>query len=202
MATPEQGGDWGILGGTFDPVHNGHLHLARQIADRASLDGVLFVIAAAHPFKQGKIHAGYDFRRDMLELALAGYDNFLLSEIESDKGLSGYSIDTIAALRSEFPRAVFHFLIGSDNLDKVQTWHRADELLRKVEFLVGVRPPSDRLLVPDALKDHIEAVDIEPLNVSSTQVRSLVAEGCDEESLAALVPKRVAEYILRNGIYQ
>ena len=202
MATPEQGGDWGILGGTFDPVHLGHISLARQLAEHASLDGVLFVLAAAHPFKGPTIHAPYEFRRDMLELGLAGQPNFLLSEVEKDLDLSGYTYDTIRALKVAYPIACFTFLIGSDNLISLAKWHRIDEVLSEVRFTVGTRPPADSLIVPEPFRDRVDAFDIEPIDISSTHIRERVAAGVDLDALAGLVPRRVAEYILRNGLYQ
>ncbi len=202
MASPEAGGTWGILGGTFDPVHNGHLSLARQLIVHRSLAGVLFVLAARHPLKGREVSAGYAFRRDMLDLGLADQPNLRLSEIEKEKRLSGYSIDTVETLKRQYPESDFVFIIGADNLESLPDWHRADELIGQITFLVGTRPPVDSLMVPDKLKGHVDVVDIEPVDISSTQVRQRVSEGIDKDDLTTLVPARVAEYILRNGLYQ
>ncbi len=202
MPSPENGGAWGILGGSFDPVHLGHLKLASEIRSNADLDGVLLVPAFRHPFKEA-CHASFEQRVEMLRLAAAGYDYLVVSEIEKDHDLPGYTLSTVRALKGAFEAATFSFLIGEDNLAELGGWHKPDEILAEVPILVGVRGSGN--CAEDA--DHwwsgrVRMVETSPLEASSTQVRELIGMNAPFGQLQRLIPEPVREYVAAQGLYQ
>lgn len=201
MPAPELGECWGILGGVFDPVHLGHIHLGRDIRIKKNLDGILFVPACKPPHRPTEKRAPFADRVAMLRLAVADHDNFEVSAIEEDAALSGFTLDTVRELRAAYPDVSFYFLIGADNLRSFMTWHQWRQLLKEISLLVGSRPGSDPAIVKELLGDRVELVDTGLIDVSSTKVRSVIRQGADIERLARLVPRPVAEYILENKLY-
>lgn len=202
MPVPEQGGSWGILGGTFDPVHRGHVSLALEICRARNLVGVLFVPARRHPFKGNQGHVAYHHRVAMLRLALQGYDHLHIEEIEEEQMLSGYSIDTIRALKQKYPSAVFSFIIGADLLDQVESWHRYEELLQETTILAGARPGFHLQLAPVLPAERIDLVAIETTPISSTELRAVLALREPHSVLSQWIPENVLAYIEKEQLYQ
>lgn len=202
MPVPEPGQRWGILGGTFDPVHNGHLTLARQVAQLEALAGVLLIPAHTHPFKGGPLLADYGHRLRMLELAIENDNDLLICEIEKEESLPGYTLDTIRALKKRFRGIEFYFIIGLDNLNRIAEWRSPAEILDEVHLLVGSRPGSDWQLPLDLPHNRIRYVHSDEVRVSSTEIREAVRLGQPASFLASLVPERVLRYINENGLYQ
>jgi len=202
MRTPDDGGHWGILGGTFDPVHNGHLNLATQMMTRSKLNGVLLVPSYRHPFKE-VCRASFEQRLAMLRLAAAGDDRLLVSDIERKRNLSGYTIDSVKAIRQRYPKATMSFLIGEDNLEELDRWRRPNEIFAEVRVLVGQRPPhqsGERISRFPA--DRLEMVAIDMQDVSSTHIRGLLSRGVGRTGLNGLAPSAVVEYIIEHGLYR
>ena len=204
----------GILGGTFDPIHSAHLEMAREAADRYSLDRVLFVPAGNPPHK----HTGtpYEHRYRMVELACAADPRFVPSRIEEGVRKS-YSIHTIERVKAD-GGDVF-FLIGSDAFAEIQTWHRWEDLVRYAHLAVANRPGSDLdpAAMPDALKHlfqshqsadmaalrdrlagHIVSFNMTPCAVSATQIRAALRQG---RPITALVSVPVEKYIQQHHLY-
>ncbi len=200
MPAPESAVRYGILGGTFDPVHFGHLSLARQIMSKLNLDQVLFVPAYQHPFKITKIVASYADRFHMLELALSDHANFQLSDIERSNQLSGYTIDTVRALKAEFSDAELFFIIGADNLREISKWRESGSLQSEVRFAVGARPGMPLKISKELDRDRFELVQIDEVNMSASEIRAIVESGRGEE-LSRLVPASVASFIRERGLY-
>ena len=198
MPNPENGGKWGILGGSFDPIHNGHINLANSICSKKQLDGVLVVPAVKHPNKSRLSEANYSDRLAMLKAVLVDLSNFFICEIEAEENLSGYTIDTIRALKKRFPKVSFYFIIGSDNINIIDNWYMAEELKAEVEFIAGTRPGSDKT---DKSKMPVEMVEIPELDISSSEIRKMIKNGCSFEKLTNYVPSGAAEYIFKKGIY-
>lgn len=202
MPAPENGGAWGILGGSFDPVHLGHLNLSSEIRSEAGLDGVLLVPAFRHPLKEA-CHASFEQRVEMLTLAAAGCDYLVVSEIEKEHGLPGYTLSTVRALKKAFPTVVFSFLIGEDNLAELNRWHKPDEILAEVPVLVGVRPPGNFTEGANhRWSDRVRMIETSPLEASSTRVRELTGKGAPSGQLQRLIPEPVRQYIATKGLYQ
>ena len=198
MPNPENGGKWGILGGSFDPIHNGHINLANSICRKKQLDGVLLVPAVKHPNKSRLSEANYSDRLAMLKAVLVDLSNFFICEIEAEENLSGYTIDTIRALKKRFPKVEFYFIIGSDNINIIDNWYMAEELKAEVEFIAGTRPGSD---MTDKSKMPVEMIEIPELDISSSEIRKMIKNGCSFEELTDYVPSGAAEYIFKKGIY-
>ena len=126
----------GIYGGSFDPIHHAHLILAREALESLQLSEVIFVLAAQSPHKTESEPAAPEARWQMLTTALAGEKGFSASRMELDRPPPSYSIDTVEQLRAENPTAEFSFLIGEDNLPKLPSWHRFEDLRQMVRFIV------------------------------------------------------------------
>ncbi len=195
-------GRWGILGGTFDPVHLGHLTLARELQRFKRLDGVLFVPSVSHPFKGGQCQASFAQRVDMLRLAVAGYEPFQVSQIEQEQHLSGYTVDTVRALKRLYPRTDFYFLMGADLLADMEKWYHPDQLLREVTLLVGSRPGHELRLPAGFPPERVELVPSRLIGLSSTMVRARIKDRADSDELDRLVPAAVRRYIQEKGLYR
>lgn len=211
----------GILGGTFDPVHLGHLRAAEEMAEMFNLDQVLFIPAARPAHKQFQARASYHDRLAMLEAAVQGRPGFRVSRLESRLPGPSYTLNTIHCLRRHFERAEFFFLIGMDAFLQIDQWHRARELFTLVNFVVfgraglemGPEAASDllnrRLNLPyrwqaesrsftgPGLKD----IYYRPgcgLAISSTDLRNRLGRGA---SIRYLVTGPVLDYIKAKGLY-
>ena len=184
-----------IFGGTFDPVHDAHLAVAREAADSFRLDRVLFVPAKNPPHKMGDVHADFDDRFRMVELACRADSRFEASRIEDRPGRS-YSIDTVTMARREFGDvAELYFLIGADAFAEIQSWHRWQELAALVEFIVVSRPRRD-FAIADGLR--VRRLDTLELPVSSSAIRRSLQRGDSDIP----IPEAVREYIARHGLYR
>jgi nicotinate-nucleotide adenylyltransferase len=181
----------GIYGGTFDPIHHGHLILAREAREILDLGEVIFVLAAQSPHKTNLSPASAAARWAMLCAAIAHEDGFSASRLEIDRPPPSYSIDTVEQLRAERQDTEFFFLIGEDNLPQLPTWHRFGELNRLVQFVVLDRS--------GATVEERYPVVRRKIDISATTIRNRVASG---QSIRYLVPEAVEQIIRRENLYQ
>ena len=181
----------GIYGGTFNPVHHGHLILARQALEEFKLDRLVFVPAAESPFKIQNHSAPAGDRLAMLRLAVAGEDRFSVDPLEIERGGVSYSIDTVKMFRNREPGADLFFLVGEDNADRLTEWHRFEELRKLVCFVVLSRSEDFQSPEYPVVQRRIE--------ISSTEIRNRVA---NQESITYLVPESVKHYIEQHQLYQ
>ena len=181
----------GLYGGSFDPIHLGHLILARETRERLGLDRVLFIPAAHSPHKLGTTPTPGEVRREMLAAALADEPGFALEECDLHRAGPSFAIETVRELRGRWPDAEFFYLIGHDNVAKLHTWHSYEELRRVVQFVVFGRGENG---TPHDFPTIDRRVDI-----SATEVRTRVARG---ESIRYLVPDTVREIIVRRQLYK
>ena len=187
--------NFAIFGGTFDPIHEAHLAIAREAADRFHLDRVLFVVAAHPPHKHGVTHAPYEDRVRMAELACAGEPRFEVSRLEEGTARS-YSIDTIEKVRAQLaPDDELFFLIGADAFAEIRTWHRWRDVAAAVRFVVVSRPGHVYDIPSEVRVDRLDDLD---LAVSSSSVREKLTEGWRPTD----VPDRVFEYIAAKRLYR
>ena len=197
----------GIIGGTFDPVHYGHLILAEQARVEASLDQVIFMPAMVQPFKLNTRITGGGHRFAMLQEAVAGNPFFSVSRMELDKQEISYTINTLIDCRGEFGTdSELYFIIGTDAFLNLENWYAAEDLLEGFSFIIGTRPGYKEQELKDLverLKNQYGTKIIEIHNseveISSTDIKNRVREG---KSIKYLVPEGVEEYIFRNGLYQ
>ena len=183
-----------IFGGTFDPIHDAHLAVAREAADNFSLDRVLFVPAKNPPHKLGDLHAPFDDRMRMVELACAADVRFEASRIEDRPGRS-YSFDTVVMAREQCGEsAQLFFLIGADAFAEIRSWHRWQELVKLVKFIVVSRPRR-AFDVPEGAQ--VERLDTLELPVSSSGIRKSLERG----ELDVPIPDGVRDYIMSHGLY-
>ncbi len=185
----------GVFGGSFDPIHQGHLIVAAAAADRLGLDRVLFVPARVQPFKGGRHGAGVEDRAAMVAVALAADRRFALDRRELSRQGPSYTVDTLRELQAEHPADALFLLIGADAARELPGWHDAARLPRLARIVVLTRPgasPPSHPLCADTL-----AVPAVP--VSATEIRERVRRG---ERIDGLVPEAVAGYIEQRGLYR
>ena len=198
----------GVLGGTFDPVHIGHLVMAREIAEALTLDHVLFIPAFQPPHKDVKNVSSTAHRLAMLRLGLEGESGFSVDTRELDRGGKSYTVTTLEALKEEYGAETdIYFLIGADTLPELKTWRRAPELFALARFATAVRPgftlecgaelgdAFSESVVSDILAHRVETT---PIGVSSSQIRRNVFL---DKSIRHMVPAKVEYYIHQNDLY-
>jgi nicotinate-nucleotide adenylyltransferase len=196
----------GILGGTFDPPHIGHLWLAALSADAIGLDRVLFMPAAQPPHKRTDRMTNAADRLLMTRLAIAGDDAFELTLIEMERPGPSFTIDSVDELQRAYGTdAQLFLLMAADSLAQIETWREPDALLERIEWVVGPRPGvalPDRSALEDrfgASASRIHMLSGPSLDVSSTQIRERVAAG---HAIRYLVPRGVEELITERGLYR
>ncbi len=193
----------GVLGGTFDPVHNGHLHIANALSAALDLERVIWVPAGRPPHKTGQIVSKDRDRLAMLELAIAGSANDEISTIDVDRSGPSYTADTLEILAERFSPARLFFLMGEDSLRDLPTWHDPERLLRVAELAVAARPGVEADLesvarhVP-AVQRRVHLVPTKEIELSSSDIRRRVREN---EPSHGLVPWPVERYIREHGLY-
>jgi nicotinate-nucleotide adenylyltransferase len=182
----------GLLGGTFDPVHNAHLAMARAALRALPLEKVVFMPTGTTRYRKPPV-ASPEHRLAMLKLAIAGEPRFELDARELSPNATGYSADTLAQLHEELgPRVPLYFLMGADQYAKLGSWHRPEEVRRLARIAVFARPGHP---APDAT---VERIPMDPMDISASDVRARAARG---EDLSDLVPGAVATYLRRERLY-
>jgi nicotinate-nucleotide adenylyltransferase len=191
------------LGGTFDPVHNGHLAAARQLRGVANLDQIWLMPNATPPHRSAAPAAPARDRMRMVELAVAGHDGLVPSHIELDRGGVSYTIDTVRELARAYPGQRFVLLVGSDAALQIRTWHEAEALLDTANFVIFNRPET--ALAPQTLHElgfapaRTRIVHLDTPAIAAHQVRDRLARGAPIDDL---VPSAVADYIRNHGLYR
>jgi nicotinate-nucleotide adenylyltransferase len=191
----------GVIGGSFDPPHVGHLVIASEAHARLGLERVLFVPAAAPPHKDLEQRTSADVRLQMTALAVADDMRFVESGLEIERGLV-YTRDTLSAVAARFPGRDLVFIMGSDSLLQFDTWHDAEAILHQCTLAVAPRPGDDRALVEAVAArwgaGRVAILEAPQVGISSSQIRARVAAG---QPLRYLVPEAVEGFISRRGLY-
>jgi nicotinate-nucleotide adenylyltransferase len=181
----------GILGGTFDPVHNAHLAMARAALEHLKLEKILFMPTGAPRYRTPAVASG-EHRVAMLRLALADNASYEIDARELAPGASGYTVYTLKELRLELGAATeLWLLMGADQYAKLDTWHRPEDVRRLARVAVFARPGI-------SLDKKVPLIPMEPMPVSASEIRARVARG---EGIAELVPPAVASYIAQHRLY-
>lgn len=187
----------GVFGGTFDPLHNAHLSLARAALRQAGLDEVLFVVSAAPPHKRGEVSLDAESRYAMVEAALRDEPQMHASRIEIDRGGPSYTAVTLERLQAEHPGARLYLILGMDAVRDLPQWHRPERILELATVLAARRPQAEADL-PAILRGHCEILDFEEQPLSSTEIRARLASGRDVKDL---LPVEVLGLINQRGWY-
>ena len=203
----------GIFGGSFDPIHYGHLILAEQCREQVELDKVLFVPAAISPFKSDGPIANDKQRLEMLSLAIAGHSKFEISSLEIERGGKSFTIDTLTQLKNETPDAELFLLLGEDSLQSFDRWKEPEGICKLATPLVVRRPgqqPIDEgdtvdlsglknLMNPEQFERANElAVHSRMIEISGTDIRARIGNG---KSVRYLLPRAVEKYIETQKLY-
>ncbi|NCB41692.1 MAG: nicotinate-nucleotide adenylyltransferase [Clostridia bacterium] len=197
----------GVLGGSFDPVHYGHLILAEQIKTEAELDKVVFVPAYVSPFKMWETHTDGNHRTEMLKLAINGHPGFEISSIELKKNTPSYTYDTLSQLKDYYGNDTdIFFIIGTDAFMHIEEWKHSEELLNGFSFLIGLRKGYDEKKLEAILEDlktryplKADYIRIPELEIASSDLRDRIAAG---KSVKFLLPDSVIKYIGEQNLYE
>lgn len=192
----------GILGGTFNPVHIGHLILAEEAREKLGLDKIIFIPTALPPHKDNFNIAPASDRLEMLRLAMEGNKFFAVSDIEIKRGGRSYTIDTIKELKKDNPLDGLYFIIGSDLLTYFDGWKDVDQIAKAVTFVAATRPgyPLEDIGSYAAMRQAgVKTLAIRAVDVSGFEVRQCVKEN---KSFRYLVPDKVFDYINQRKLYK
>ena len=194
----------GVFGGTFDPVHAGHLLLAQEATVRLALDQTWFVPANNPPHKPGQVQTPFADRLAMVELAVAGNPAFSVSLLNADGATPNYSADLMAMLQDQLSgRADLFFLMGMDSLRDLHTWHKPDWLVQNCDLVVLNRPGVERIWLAlearfPGIRDRVRLVEMPGVDLSGTNIRARINAG---EPIRYLVPQSVHDYIEERSLY-
>ncbi|NUQ35977.1 MAG: nicotinate (nicotinamide) nucleotide adenylyltransferase [Planctomycetaceae bacterium] len=196
----------GLLGGTFNPPHFGHLALAESARERHKLHEIRFVITAAPPLKDAP-DVAVEHRVAMVKVAISDNPEFAMEECELKRKGTSYSIDTVKELKGSHLGAEFFWVIGADQLEKLHQWKSAQELVQLVRFVVALRPPRSKAVF-GGLAGHFseaviaqlrnDAIDMPQMDISSSDIRARAARG---QSVRYLLPEAVRAYIEKHRLY-
>jgi len=193
----------GILGGTFDPPHYGHLVLAENARTQLSLDRVLFVLAGQPPHKHSRPIAAAQHRLSMVEAAISDNAFFVTSRVDLDRPGPHYTVDMLALLHDEYPQAELYFLMGGDSLTEFPHWYNAPGILDQTRLAVMPRPGYDPDLIVlervlPGIRKHVAWLDVPYLDIASTELRQRVHKGLP---LRYIVPSAVDRYVREHELY-
>lgn len=196
---------YGIFGGSFNPIHYGHLMICEYIKEEMGLDKVIFIPTGNPPHKELEVSA--EDRYEMVRLAISPNPDFEISDIETTRVKKSYTVDTIRELKKIYKEEKLYFLIGLDSLFQLKTWMKIGDLSQEIEFVVALRPGYlDKEEINkeiDFLRENfgtkINLIKTPLYEISSTDLRDRIREG---KSLRYLIPKKVLDYIEESGFYK
>lgn len=197
----------GILGGSFDPIHNAHIALAETAYSEFALDEIYLIPNSKTYYKERKSGTSDEERLEMTRLAVSDRKHFIVSDIEIKRGGITYTIDTIRYFRKSFNNSEIYFIIGGDSLSYLETWKEADSLFQETIFLAAVRDSFDKekseMIISDIKSRYpysdIRLIDMPSMEISSTDIRNKVKNGYD---ISDMVPDKVRRYISDHGLYK
>lgn len=196
----------GIMGGTFDPIHYGHLILAQNALDTFSLDEILFVPSGTPWLKESTKVLSKNKRVSMTGMAIEDNPDFALSTIEIDREGNSYSYETVEELKRMQPKTDFYFIMGADSLLEIERWKHPDRLMAECTLLVAVRDDCDReglekqiIYLTDKYQADIRILPANRIDISSTKIRRMIQEG---KSVRYMLPDQVIRFIQKNHLYR
>lgn len=187
----------GIFGGSFNPVHTGHAIIASHIMRNGYVDSMWLMVSPQNPLKQGKEMASDYHRLRMAELVSRRIEGVSTSAFEFQLPRPSYTIDTLNALQAKFPNDEFYLVIGADNWCVFDKWKAGEEIISKYHILIYPRLGFE-IEIPEQCKDRVEVVDAPVVELSSTQIREMLAK---MQGISFYVPEAVERYIIKNKLY-
>jgi nicotinate-nucleotide adenylyltransferase len=185
----------GIFGGSFDPVHNGHIQIARSFLNSGLVQQLLILLTPLPPHKRGMEQAEYSHRFEMLKLAFDTIDHVQVSNLEKNLPQPSYTLQTIEHLQRRYPDTVFFLCIGEDSLRDFYEWHEYKKILERVNLIVAKRPGIDSSAVDPKILEKVIFINHDPVSVSSTQIREKNGEWMNN------LPSAVVDYIKKHNLY-
>ncbi|MDF7808520.1 nicotinate-nucleotide adenylyltransferase [Pontiellaceae bacterium B12219] len=198
----------GIFGGSFDPLHLGHLVIAQDAAEKLGLSEVIFIPAAIPPHKQHLQQSSAEHRLNMLNEVLESDTRFSVSDIEMQRGGVSYSFETVRALKGEYPAVELVLIVGTDTLVDLHNWYNIDELLELCEVASFMRPGEsdisrirEKIQLTEKNRERVlnNTFESHMIGISSSEIRMRVSQGLE---IRYLVPAEVEKYIFENGLYK
>ncbi len=196
----------GVFGGTFDPVHIGHLAVAERVYCDLGLDRIVFVPASVSPFKLGEVGTPGEHRLAMLKLAIKDNPHFTVSDIELQRGGTSYTVDTMEMLRERYPQDEFYFIMGMDSFLELGGWKDVKRLVELCQLVVVTRPgyelPQEQKelsTLPPYVWQRTRFLEMPGLDIAATEIRERIKKG---RSVRYLLTPEVESYIYENGIYR
>ena len=184
----------GLLGGSFNPVHNGHIKLAQTALDSFSLDKILFLPSGNHPLKKQSDILPVEIRYDLTKKAIASYSNFEISRLDMATTEPSYTKLLIMRLNKEFSNNEFYFIAGSDIISELSKWYDYKWVLNNIKIIIAHRPDIDRSTWNDLeYIDKLHFLEMDPIDISSTMIRELIAQN---KNISALVPANIEEDLI------
>lgn len=186
----------GLFFGSFNPVHNGHLEIARYMLDNEGLDEIWFIVSPQNPLKESKNLANAQQRLEMMKLAVSGESRFKVSDVEFTMPKPSYTIDTLELLSKTHPERSFYLIIGSDNLEEFHFWKDYEQILQKYKILVY--PRRKEFENPYDQEPNVKITQAPLIDISSTEIRELIKSGNRADHL---VPSDVYNFLSNYGLF-
>lgn len=196
---------YGIFGGTFNPIHYGHLMICEYLKEELNLDKVIFIPTGSPPHKDLDVSA--KDRYEMVKLAISSNPSFEISDIETNRVKLSYTVDTVKELKKIYKEEKLYFLIGLDTLFELKTWKKIEELSKEIEFVVALRPKyidiekinRELKFLQENYNTKVEIIHTPLYEISSTELRERIK---DKKSVKYLIPEKVVNYIKESGFYK
>jgi len=183
----------GLLGGSFNPIHNGHIKIAQAVIESQIVQHIWFIPSFIHPLKNHKGNADFDQRLDLIRKAIIDLPDLIVKDFEKRSSEPSYTQKLMQFLYKSYPQHEFIFIIGYDIIPELNRWYKYFWLKDNIEFLIVTRTIDQDISLASALKHH-QFLNISPIDISSTQIRNLVAQG---KSIHGLVPAVIEKYIIQ-----
>lgn len=195
----------GIMGGTYDPIHLGHMQLAEQALTEQKLDKIIFIPNHVPWMKKERHITEENHRLEMVRLAIEDHPDYELSLVEVEAGGNSYTYQTLETLKKQYPEDVFYLILGADSLLSIEKWVHPEKIMENAAILAAVRDDCDKDMLTkqahyltDKYHGQICLLDMPPMDISSTKIRN---EFYDNSGIPKMLPEKVAEYIRQNHLY-
>lgn len=188
----------GLLGGSFDPVHNGHASIIHSFLNSEYIDRLFVILSPDPPHKEKQTLSDFSHRHEMLKLAFDGIEGLTITTIEKELPKPSYTVNTVAHFKNEIPDKPLYLCIGEDSYREFTNWHRWEDIIKLCKLLVARRPDTDKNSLPDELKKRTLFIEHEAVDISSSTIRFKIKSGKD---VSDLLPEKVNDYINNHHLY-